>query len=220
MRGIEFKNVWKRYRFRNLVKPIIQGFTFDLPGDRNIAVIGRNGAGKSTLIGLIAGTLRPDQGKIVRHGRVSWPLGFAGGFHPELTGRQNARFVARIYGADTDALVSEVSAFAELGQFFDLPVRTYSQGMRARLAFAVSMAVSFDCYLVDEIIGVGDTQFRRKCRIAFRAKLANSQVIMASHSESGLRDYCQSALLIENGKIGYYDDIEEGLEVYREIVLA
>src|SRR5690606_21100756 len=130
----------------------------------NIAVIGRNGAGKSTLLRLVAGTLRPDRGEIRRHGRVSWPMGFSGAFHPALTGRQNARFVARIYGVDTDRLVADVADFAELGEFLDMPFQTYSAGMRARLAFGVSLAVSFDCYLVDEITAVGDAAFQDKCR--------------------------------------------------------
>jgi capsular polysaccharide transport system ATP-binding protein len=186
----------------------------ELPDDRNIAIIGRNGSGKSTLLSLIAGTLRPNRGKIVRKYRTSWPLGFVGGMHPNLTGRQNAKFIARIYGVRTHTLVDYVAEFSELGDFFDLPVRSYSHGMRARLAFAISIAVDFDCYLVDEIIGVGDDDFRAKCREEFRSKLAKSQLIMVSHTEENLREFCRSALLLGRAEIVFYDDLEQALEAY------
>ena len=133
---IDFHDVWKTYRLKGIRKPIIRGLNLCFPRDRGIAIIGRNGAGKSTLLSMIAGTLLPDSGSIVRHGRTSWPMGFAGGFHGELTGRQNARFVARIYGASTDEMEDFVEDFAELDEFLDMPVRTYSSGMKARLAFA------------------------------------------------------------------------------------
>jgi capsular polysaccharide transport system ATP-binding protein len=217
---IEFRHVSKRYQLNGSVKTILKDLNFRMPKDRNLALIGRNGAGKSTILRMISGTLRPDRGTIVRRGRVSWPMGFSGGFHPALTGRQNARFVARIYGADTDALIKYVEEFAELGAFLDMPVQTYSSGMRARLAFGVSLAAQFDCYLVDEITAVGDALFRQKCQHAFNEKLAKSQVIMVSHSEATLRDYCQSALVLEAGTMRYFDDIEDGIAAYRTLIAA
>lgn len=217
---IEFRHVSKHYQMNGAVKTILKDLNFRLPKTRNLALIGRNGAGKSTILRMISGTLRPDRGVILREGRISWPMGFSGGFHPALTGRQNARFVARIYGADTDDLVRYVEEFAELGPFLDMPVQTYSSGMKARLAFGVSLAARFDCYLVDEITAVGDALFRQKCQKAFTEKLAQSQVIMVSHSEATLREYCQSALVLEAGTMRYFDNIDDGIAAYRSLIAA
>ena len=215
---IEFHDVWKSYTLKGARKTILSGFTLSLPKDENVAIIGRNGAGKSTVLSMIAGTLVPDWGEIVRNGRTSWPMGFVGGFHGELTGRQNARFVARIYGADTDEMEAFVEEFAELDHFFDMPVRTYSSGMKARLAFGVSLAAEFDCYLVDEITGVGDTHFKEKCRLAFRERSEKSQLILVSHSAATLRSYCQSALFLENGSGTFYPDLDEALDAYDKMM--
>lgn len=216
---IAFENVWKAFRLKDGGrKHITKGLTLGLPDNRRIALIGRNGAGKSTLLKMIGGTIRPDRGRIRVSGRVSWPMGFAGGFHPALTGRQNARFVARVYGADTDALIDYVEDFAELGEFLDAPFERYSQGMKARLAFGVSMAARFDCYLVDEITAVGDALFRKKCHAVFTEKLAGAQVIMVSHNEATLRDYCDCALLLEDGEARFFEILEEGLRAYRALI--
>ncbi|MEM0949207.1 MAG: ABC transporter ATP-binding protein [Pseudomonadota bacterium] len=217
---IEFHNVRKTYTLKGVRKSVLNGLTLSLPKDRNIAIIGRNGAGKSTLLNIIAGTIPPDSGQVVRHGRTSWPMGFSGGFHGELTGRQNARFVARIYGADTDAMEDYVQEFAELEQFLDMPVRTYSTGMKARLAFGVSLAARFDCYLVDEITGVGDTRFRAKCKAAFDDRLKNAQLIMVSHSETTLRSYCNMALLLEGGTCTLYENVDQALKDYGRMMAA
>ena len=216
---VEFDNVWKTYRIKGQSKAILTGLTLRFPHDRSIAVIGRNGAGKSTLLNLIAGTLRPDRGEIRLRGRTSWPMGFGGGFHPMLTGRQNARFVARIYGIGTEEVESFVEEFAELGEFYDMPLRTYSSGMKARLAFGVSLAAKFDVYLVDEITGVGDKRFKEKCREAFEERLNDGQMILVSHSEGTLRSYCQSALFLNNGRAIYYPDLEDGLAAYNETLV-
>ena len=216
---IEFHDAWKSFKLKGgKRKHILRGLNLALPDDRRVAVIGRNGAGKSTLLTMIGGSVRPDSGEIRTNGRVSWPMGFRAGFHSALTGRQNARFVARIYGADTDELVEEVQEFAELGDFFDAPFDQYSSGMRARLAFGVSMAASFDIYLVDEITAVGDARFKKKCSDVFKKKLANSQVVMVSHSEGTLKDYCDSALLLEDGHVQFFDDLDDGLKAYHEII--
>jgi capsular polysaccharide transport system ATP-binding protein len=163
---------------------------------------------------MIAGTVRPDSGEIRREGSISWPLGFAGSFAPDLTGRQNVRFVARIYGIDTDALVDYVQDFAELGAFLDMPVRSYSSGMKARLAFGLSMGISFDWYLVDEITAVGDSAFRRKSLAVFKSRLRDAGLLMVSHSTSTIRSYCTSGLVLENGQARYFADIGEAISVH------
>ena len=215
---IDFKNVSKSYRLKGSTKTVINNLNLSLDRGASLGLLGRNGAGKSTLLKMIGGTLRPDRGEIIRHGSISWPLGFSGGFHAALTGIQNTRFVARIYGADTDELVDFVEDFAELGEFLDMPVQTYSQGMKARLAFGVSMGINFDCYLVDEITAVGDTIFKRKCLDVFQKKLARSDLIMVSHSPQTIRQFCTSAAILEAGELYLFDDVNEGLEVFHQMM--
>ena len=193
---------------------VLHDVSFDLPPGRNIAILGRNGAGKSTLMRLIAGTLRPDRGRILRRRRISWPMGFSGSFHPALTGAQNTRFVARIYGRDTGALDAIVQDFAELGASYHLPVGTYSSGMKARLAFALSMGVDFEVYLVDEVIGVGDTAFRRKCATAFRQRMDRARVLMISHSATTLRQFCDAGLVMEAGRLTFFDTVAAAIDAH------
>jgi capsular polysaccharide transport system ATP-binding protein len=211
---IRLEHVSKRFRRDGVTKHILHDVSFDLPAGRSIAILGRNGAGKSTLMRLIAGTLRPDRGRILRQGRLSWPMGFSGSFHPALTGAQNTRFVARIYGRDSGALEDYVQGFAELGASYHLPVGTYSSGMKARLAFALSMGVDFEVYLVDEVIGVGDTVFRRKCAAAFRERMDRARVLMISHDPRTLRDFCDAGLLLEAGRLSFFNNVEAALTAY------
>ncbi len=213
---IAFRNVTKFYRYPGGVKSILRNFTLDLPPDRNIAVVGRNGAGKSTLLRMISGTLPPERGQIIRRGRISWPMGFSGGLHSALTGRQNARFVARVYGIPTDEMVEFVADFSELGGFLDMPLNTYSSGMKARLAFGISLAAKFDCRLIDEITEVGDASFREKCRRAFTEQMKTSQLIVVSHAEGTLKALCNAGLVLIDGDARYFPDLEEALETYRE----
>lgn len=209
---IRLENVSKRYRAGGGWKVLMKGVTLTLPRGRSVGLLGRNGAGKSTLLRMIGGSVLPDEGRILRTVKISWPLGFGGGFHGALTGAQNVRFIARIYGVDTDDLVKKVDEFSELGAFMHMPVSTFSSGMRARLAFAVSIAIDFDVYLVDEITSVGDAAFKKKARAAFRAKAGRADVIMVSHSVGTIREYCQSGVVLENGAISYFHDVEEALE--------
>lgn len=208
---IRLEHVSKTFRRDGTSVPILHDVSFTLPDVPGLALLGRNGAGKSTFLRLIAGSLRPDRGKVVTTRRISWPMGFAGGFHPALSGAQNARFVARVHRRDPADLAARVEAFAELGEGWRRPVSTYSQGMRARLAFAVSMAIDFEVYLVDEIIGVGDARFRQKCAQAFRARMGRSQIIMVSHNADTLRLFCQSGLVLEQGRLIYHADIDDAL---------
>lgn len=213
---IRLEDVSKSYRTGAGRKVLMDHVTFTFPRGRSVALIGRNGAGKSTLLRMIGGSIVPDGGVIRRDARVSWPLGFGGAFQGSLTGAQNARFVARIYGFDTEDMVTRVAEFSELGDFMYMPVRTYSSGMKARLSFAVSMAVQFDIYLIDEITAVGDAAFKRKCAETFRSKMGAADVIMVSHGSNNLRQYCDAGLVMENGRLTYYDDIEDALAVHEE----
>lgn len=214
---IRLIDVSKSYKVGRGRKDVLRAVTLTL-AHRNIAIIGQNGAVKSTLLRLISGGERPDSGRIVREGSVSWPLGFSGGFNRSTTGADNTRFVSRIYGQDTDRVLDFVRDFSELGAFFEMPVATYSSGMRARLAFAISMAIAFDWYLVDEITEVGDDRFKEKCRLAFKERLVNSRILMVSHSVATLRSYCDMAAVVHGGDILLYDDLEEGISVHQRFM--
>lgn len=215
---IRFHNVSKYFSSVGVHKTIVSNLNLTIPEGHSLALLGRNGAGKSTLLEMIAGTLRPSSGWIERTGRVSWPLGFAGSFHPNLTGIQNTRFVARIYGVDCEMLIDYVESFAELGKSFGLPLRYYSSGMKARLAFGLSMGIAFDTYLIDEITAVGDLAFKNKCRAVLRAKMQHANVIMVSHSSATIADYCNCALVLEGGQAVYFDDIDAALAAHKAVM--
>lgn len=217
---IEFRGVSKWYHTPHGRKIVLDGLDLTLPPGTKLGVLGRNGAGKSTLLGMIGGTIKPNRGVIVKRAAISWPLGLGGTYHQDLTGAQNVRFVARIYGVDTEALVAYVADFSELGDFMDMPVRSYSSGMRARLAFGMSMGVSFDWYLVDEITAVGDSRFKRKSLAVFRERLQNAGLMMVSHSDRTIREYCTSALVLEGGRAVYYDDVARALAAHERNMAA
>jgi capsular polysaccharide transport system ATP-binding protein len=216
---ITLDRVTKTYRLRRSRTVVLREASVTFPRGRSVGLLGRNGSGKSTLLRMIAGALEPDSGEIRRAADVSWPLGFSGGFHPALTGAQNARFVARIYGVDTDDMIASVEEFAELGPFMRMPVSSYSSGMKARLAFGVSMAVDFDIYLVDEITAVGDAMFRKKCAAAFAQKSSAADLIMVSHSMGVIREYCDAGVVLEDGVATYFDDIEDAIAAHNENML-
>ena len=212
---IEFQNVCKQYQLKDSTKIILDNISFKFPEKKNIGVLGINGAGKSTLLRLIAGTEFPDSGEIIRTGKYSWPLGFSGSFHGTLTGIENLRFACRIYDADIKKVTEYVKDFSELGKFIDEPIQTYSSGMKSRLAFALSMAIDFDVYLVDEIMGVGDRGFQDKCRNAFKAKSENSSIIMISHDMNTIRDYSDIAILLTGEHLEIHNNVDEAIEVYK-----
>jgi capsular polysaccharide transport system ATP-binding protein len=211
---IDLERISKAYHTTVGQNVVLDAVSFSFPAKTNIGILGKNGAGKSTLLRIIAGTELPDSGQVVRHGLVSWPIGFSGGFNGSLSGEENCRFVARIYGADIDDVVGFTQDFAELGNYFYMPVKTYSSGMRARLAFGLSMAIEFDAYLVDEVTAVGDTQFQEKCRAAFSERSGRSSVIIVSHSLSTVRDYCQRCLVLKRGQLLCFDSVDEAAAVY------
>ncbi|CAH0497194.1 ABC transporter ATP-binding protein [Novosphingobium sp. CECT 9465] len=211
---IACENLCKTYKHGAGRKLVLDNVNFSMnPGDR-LALLGRNGAGKTTLIKLIGGVEMPTSGKVVRKMSLSWPLGFAGGFQGSLTGYDNARFIARIYDRNYDDLRDYVEEFTELGKQLKMPVKTYSSGMRARLAFALSLAIEFDCYLIDEIILVGDQNFQRKCHYELFEKRGDRSMILASHSNDFVKNYCNRALVINGGRAMAYDDVAEAIGIY------
>jgi capsular polysaccharide transport system ATP-binding protein len=213
---IRLENVTKIYRLDGTAKVVMDNVSLTFPPRRSVAILGRNGAGKSTMLRMISGTLSWDSGRIIKTGTVSWPVGFAGGFHGDLTGEQNTRFIARISGIDTDELVDYVRDFAELGMHFWLPVRTYSSGMRSRLSFGVSMGIQFDTYLVDEVTATGDATFKDKSQEVFRERLQTSGMIMVTHSLEYARNTCQHGVVLENGRVTWFDDIDAAIDQHLE----
>ncbi len=214
---IQFDNLSKGFWVRNEYHPVIRNLSLTLPTGHSLALLGGNGAGKSTLLELIAGTLQPDDGEVWSDGSISWPVGLGGSFHRELTGAQNTRFLARVYGVDTDELMEFVEDFADIGKHFHMPFRTYSQGMRSRLTFGISMGIPFDTYLVDEVTAVGDQRFRRKSKALFRDRMKNASAILVSHNLEELREFCDAALLLHQGKLTYYTDLEEAVARHKAL---
>ncbi len=215
---IRLHNLSKTYYLNGRRKIVARNIDVIFPSGVAVALLGRNGAGKSSLLKMIAGTMDPDCGDIVSDGMVSWPVGFAGSFHPELTGAQNVRFVARVYGVDTNTLIDFVEDFADLGQHFHLPFRSYSSGMRSRLAFGTSMGIKFDTYLVDEVTSVGDAAFRHKSEKVFKARMADSSAIVVSHSMPMLQRMCNAGAVLENGELVYFDQIDAAITHYESII--
>lgn len=209
---IRFKNVNKTFHLKGNHKTIANNITINFPNGKVIALLGRNGAGKSSLLSMIAGSIQPDSGTIEIDGTVSWPVGFMGSFHRDMTGAQNTRFLARIYGVDTAELIDFVEDFSELGGHFHQPVHTYSSGMRSRLGFSCSMGIHFDWYLVDEVTAVGDSAFKEKSELIFKDRMRTSSAVFVSHSLGDIRRTCNTAIVLEQGFARYYGNLEEGIE--------
>ena len=211
---IRFHNVCKHFKTEQHRKVILDRVNVEFLPGYSYGLLGVNGAGKSTTMKMIAGSSLPNSGKIFKDLRVSWPLGFAGGFHPKMTGRDNLNFVARVYGEDVRRVANFVEDFAELGDYINAPVYTYSSGMMARLAFGLSMAIEFDCYLVDEITAVGDARFQERCRVAFENRRKSSDVIMISHSMETINSYCDKGMVLVDGQLLVFDNVEAAVETY------
>jgi len=208
---IELRNLTKVFTVRGRRKVICDNINLVVPTKTSVGLLGRNGAGKSTLLKILAGNMAPTSGEVLCDGTISWPVGFAGSFHPELTGAQNTKFVARIYGIDTDGMSRFVEDFADLGQHYRLPFRTYSSGMKSRLAFGVSMAIPFDYYLVDEATATGDAAFRAKSNAVFLDRMRNAGSFVVSHSMGTIRELCDVGMVLEKGQAIYYEDVEEAI---------
>lgn len=217
---IVLRNLTKVFNVRGRRKVVCNNINLVVPAKTSVGLLGRNGAGKSTLLKILAGNMDPTSGEVLTDGTISWPVGFSGSFHPDLTGAQNTKFVARIYGVDTDEMNHFVEEFAMLGAHYHLPVRTYSSGMRSRLAFGVSMAVPFDYYLVDEATATGDAAFRKRSNEIFLERMSSAGSFVVSHSMGTIRDLCDVGLVLENGEATFYPDIEEAIEVHQRNLLG
>lgn len=210
------ENLTKSFLLKGQRKYVARNLNVTFPDRGAIGLLGRNGAGKSTFLKVLSGTMRPDSGRIISSGEISWQIGFAGSFHPDLTGAQNVRFVARVYGVGTEELLDYVQDFAELGRHFYEPFRTYSSGMRSRLAFGTSMGIPFSYYLIDEVTSVGDAAFRAKCTRVLHERLETAGAIVVSHSDRVLKRLCRSGAVLEDGQLNWYDSIDDAIDLHKE----
>lgn len=211
---ISLESVTKQYATRSGPVTVLKDLAFQVRPGEKLGVLGRNGAGKSTLVRLLSGAEKPTSGRITRTMSVSWPLAFSGGFQGSLTGLDNLRFICRVYGVDAEARRPFVEDFSELGRYLREPVKSYSSGMRARLGFAISMAVEFDCYLIDEIIAVGDSRFHEKCERELFDKRSDRAMIMVSHMPDMLRRHCDKFCVLHEGALSEFADADEAYAFY------
>lgn len=214
---ISLANVSKTYPIQHSNRQVLKDISMLVRPGEKIGILGRNGAGKSTLVRLISGAERPTSGRIDRTMSVSWPLAFGGAFQPALTGLDNLRFICRVYGVTTEDKISFVQEFSELGVYLREPVQKYSSGMRARLAFALSMVIEFDCFLIDEIIAVGDAGFHEKCRVELFEKRADRSMIIVSHDAPYIRDHCARVGVLHRGALVMFDGADEAYDHYNRI---
>lgn len=214
---ISFQNVSKHYLVGHVPTTVLQNVSFNIERGTALGICGANGAGKSTLMRLAAGVELPTSGRVQRTFSVSWPLGYSSAFQSSLTGADNTRFIARVYGKPIDETLDFVNEFAELGRYFRMPVHSYSAGMSARLAFAISLAVDFDCYLIDEVTAAGDARFRQRCHDALRARLANASLMMVSHDPATLGEFCNAGAVLHGGNLHRFDSVDEALKVHHAL---
>ena len=214
---IALHNIKKRYRTKNGWRVVLNDVSYSFPPGVNTGILGRNGAGKSTMIRILGGSEAPDSGTIERAARISWPLGFSGGFNTKLSGRENLRFICRLYGEPYEYVNTFVEDFAELGEYIDMPVHTYSSGMSAKLAFGVSMAFNFDYFLIDEVTAVGDAVFRKKCNTYFQERRKTTTLLVVSHSMSTIEELCDKMLVLHQGKLMDFASSAEAKQYYTEV---
>ncbi|RIY38507.1 ABC transporter ATP-binding protein [Psittacicella gerlachiana] len=215
---LKVTHVSKSYKTRSGWKQILKDVSFTLKKGEKIGILGRNGTGKSTLIRLLSGVEAPTTGEIEQTMSVSWPLAFSGAFQGSLTGMDNLRFICRIYGKDIEYVKKFTEEFAELGEYLYEPVKSYSSGMKARLAFALSLSIEFDCYLIDEVIAVGDSNFAKKCKYELFERRKDRSLILVSHSSSAIKQYCDNALVLDKGELLAFPDIDQAYAYYNEIM--
>ena len=217
---IRIRNLTKYYQVRGGRRHyVLRDANITIPANQSIGILGPNGAGKSTLLRMIGGAESPNKGTIETSSSISWPLGLRAGFQGSLTGRQNIMFVCRINGlddAETEQVMDAVTLFSELGEYFDMPISSYSSGMRARLGFGLSINFDFDYYLIDELTAVGDATFRKKAKAEFEKIKKNSSLIFVSHNLKNLKQTCDSAIFLHDGNMSYYEKVDEGIDHYNE----
>jgi len=216
---IELKNVTKYFNTKNERKYVLNNVSLNIPTNKNIGILGRNGAGKSTLLRMLGKIDFPNKGTIKSDVSFSWPMGIGGGFQGSMTGKENIKFVCRIYGLK-DVKIIEciefVKEFSELGNYIDMPIKSYSSGMKSRLSFGLSLFFDFDYFIIDEILSVGDKTFQVKSKKALKEKIQKSNAIIVSHSMSVLEDMCEVGLYLDNGMVTYFEDIKEAIECYQK----
>lgn len=217
---IRIRDVHKSYPVRNGMVQVLKGINLEVARGERVGILGGNGAGKSTLIRLISGIEQPTSGAVERDMQISWPLAFSGAFQGALTGLDNVRFICRVYGRDHRDVIGFVEDFSQLGRYLREPLKVYSSGMRARLAFAVSMMIDFDCYLIDEVVAVGDSRFQARCQEELFEKRADRAMIIVSHDPTYLRLHCQRACVLEKGVLNHFEDIESALEHHSRTMAA
>ena len=212
---IRITNIVKRYHTRQGENTVLDHINLQIAPGEKVGILGRNGTGKSTLIRIIGGAERPTSGTVTRSMTVSWPLAFGGAFQGSLTGVDNLRFICRVYGTSTEDKIPFVQEFTELGKYLREPVKTYSSGMRARLAFAISMAIEFDCFLIDEVMAVGDSRFHEKCHHELFVKRRDRAMIIVSHMPDQIRDHCDTIFVLDHGRIEKFDhNLDRAYEYY------
>ena len=217
---IQLNNVTKYFKTKNKKKYILKNVSLTIPDKVNVGILGINGAGKSTFLRILGKIDFPNSGEIISNNTFSWPMGLAGGFQGSMTGRQNVKFVARIFGKNENEIqeiIDSVKEFSELGDYFDMPIKTYSSGMKSRLNFGLSLAFDFDYILIDETLSVGDAKFKKKSKNALMRKIESSNVLMVSHSMNDLKSICNVGIVLHNGKLCYFDNIEDAIDLYQDI---
>ena len=212
---IQISNLVKQYPTRQGPRTVLDDISLNIQAGEKLGILGRNGSGKSTLIRLISGAEQPTSGRICRSMSVSWPLAFGGAFQGTLTGLDNLRFICRVYGSTTEDKIPFVQEFSELGEYLYEPVKSYSSGMRARLAFAISMVVDFDCFLIDEVVSVGDSRFLQKCETELFEKRKDRAMVIVSHQPEQIVAHCDKAVVLQNGKLHCFEDVGHAYEFYQ-----
>lgn len=213
---ISVQNVSKDYHTRSGKKRVLHNVSFNLEKGEKVGILGRNGAGKSTLIRLMSGVEAPTEGRIDRSMSISWPIAFSGAFQGSLTGMDNLHFICRIYDADPEYVKRFTEEFSELGDYLYEPVKKYSSGMKARLAFALSLSIEFDCYLIDEVIAVGDARFKAKCRYELFERRKDRSIILVSHNPASMKQFCDNAMVLENGHMHQFHQMEDAYQYYNQ----
>jgi len=215
---IELRNVCKSYMTRSGKSDILKNVNLRLERGQKLGIVGGNGAGKSTLIRIIGGSERPTSGQVIQDMRISWPLAFSGAFQGTLTGLDNMRFICRVYNQDWREAIDFVEDFSQLGRYLSEPMKSYSSGMRARLAFAVSLCIEFDCYLLDEVFAVGDVRFQERCYEELFVKRADRAFVIVSHNADFLREHCDSGAILNRGELIHQSTLEEAQTLYTKLM--